>query len=154
MWTEVHPLLRQDSNTFNLLKIYLYRGIHKNKDSFISFQKHRIKYEIKLEDHHHRPLQTFSLKRMQPTKILTLSFLRTGQERQDNEKHENKRNQYQQPRNSRVPILADQVQYPSPEQDVDEFYHKQQQEIRNAHMHASQLQSVHVAGEILERNND
>jgi hypothetical protein len=53
-----------------------------------------------------------------------------------------------------VTILADQVQDPSPEKDVDQFHHKQQQKIRNAHVHSRQLQGVHVTGQVLERNND
>ncbi len=40
---------------------------------------------------------------------------------QDNHKHKNKRNQDQKPRNSRVSILADEVQYPSPEEDIDKL---------------------------------
>jgi len=51
-----------------------------------------------------------------------------------------------------VTVLADQVQHPSPEKDVNELHHKQQQQIGNAHMHASQLQGVHVTGQVLEGN--
>lgn len=40
---------------------------------------------------------------------------------QDNHKHKNKRNQDQKPRNSRVSILADEVQNPSPEEDIDKL---------------------------------
>ena len=72
--------------------------------------------------------------------------LRTRKNRQHNEKHKNKRNQYQEPRNSRVTILADEVKNPSPEKDIDELNHKQQEEIGNAHMHTCQLKSIHIAG--------
>jgi hypothetical protein len=51
-------------------------------------------------------------------------------------------------------ILADEVQDPSPEKNVDEFHNKQQQEIWNAHVHSSQLEGVHVTRQVLERNNN
>lgn len=74
--------------------------------------------------------------------------------RQHNNKHKDKRNQDQKPRDSRVTILADEVQNPSPEEDIDEFNDKKEEEVWNAHVHSSQLKGVHVTGEVLESNND
>jgi hypothetical protein len=53
-----------------------------------------------------------------------------------------------------VTILADEVQNPSPEEDIDEFNDKKEEEVWNAHVHSSQLKGVHVTGEVLESNND
>jgi hypothetical protein len=53
-----------------------------------------------------------------------------------------------------VSILANEIKDPSPEKDIDELNNKQEKETRNAHLHSSQLKGIHVAGNILEGNND
>jgi hypothetical protein len=49
-----------------------------------------------------------------------------------NNKHKNKRDKNEKPRDSSVAILANQVQNPSPEKDVNELDNENQGRVRNA----------------------
>jgi hypothetical protein len=53
-----------------------------------------------------------------------------------------------------VSVLANQVQNPSPEENIDELDDKKEEEVGNAHVHSCQLKGVHVTGEVLDSNNN
>ena len=51
-------------------------------------------------------------------------------------------------------ILAHQVKNPSPEEDIDKLDDEKEEKVGNMHSHSSKLKSVHVAGDVLEGNNN